>query len=76
MTTDFKLTYATMFNPPEEMHVRYEAALAQVTANLGQACAMVINNKDHFSEETFENRSPVNTDWGAGAFPAGHRPGR
>lgn len=71
MTTDFKLTYATMFDPPEEMHARYEVALAQVKANLGRTCAMVINNKDHFSEENFENRSPINTDWVLAHFPQG-----
>src|ERR1700678_826018 len=71
MTNDFKLTYATMFNPPEEMHARYETALAQVKANLGRTCAMVINNKDHFSRESFENRSPANTDWVLAQFPQG-----
>jgi len=71
MTNDFKLTYATMFNPPEEMHARYETALAQVKANLGRTCAMVINNKDHFSGECFENRSPVNMDWVLAHFPQG-----
>ena len=29
----FKLTYATMFNPPEELHTRFEDALAMVQAN-------------------------------------------
>ena len=28
----FKLTYATMFDPPEELHQRFEAALARVAA--------------------------------------------
>jgi len=27
----FKLTYATMFNPPEELHERFEAALVEVS---------------------------------------------
>ncbi len=27
---DFKLTYATMFNPPEELHTQFDAALAKV----------------------------------------------
>ncbi len=31
----FRLTYATMFNPPEEMHERFERALATVRARLG-----------------------------------------
>ena len=28
----FKLTYSTMFDPPEEMHTRFEAALEMVRA--------------------------------------------
>ena len=59
----FKLTYASMFNPPEEVHTRYDAALAKMKASLGKTYGMIINNKDHFSQATFENRSPINTDW-------------
>jgi 1-pyrroline-5-carboxylate dehydrogenase len=59
----FKLTYATMFNPPEELHQQYDAALARVKANLGKEYAMIINNKDVFADEKFEDRSPINTDW-------------
>ena len=32
----FRLTYATMFNPPAEMHERFEAALARLEAQFGQ----------------------------------------
>lgn len=60
---EFKLTYATMFNPPEELHTQYDAALAKVKANLGKEYAMLIDNKDVFAEEKFEDRSPINTDW-------------
>jgi len=60
---DFKLTYATMFNPPEELHTRYDQALAKVKANLGQEYAMIINGKDVFADEKFEDHSPINTDW-------------
>ena len=28
MSESFKLTYATMFNPPEELHMRFDEALA------------------------------------------------
>ncbi len=61
--TEFKLTYATMFNPPEELHTRFDAALAKVKADLGKEYAMIINNKDVFADEKFEDHSPVNTDW-------------
>ncbi len=60
---DFKLTYATMFNPPEELHTRFDAALAKVKAGLGKEYAMIINNKDVYADEKFEARSPVNTEW-------------
>ncbi len=61
--SDFKLTYATMFNPPEELHTRFDAALAKVKAGLGREYPMIINNKDVFAAEKYERRSPVNTDW-------------
>jgi len=38
----FKLTYATMFNPPEELHTRFDAALLKVKASLGKEHAMFI----------------------------------
>ena len=61
--TEFKLTYATMFNPPEELHTRFDTALAKVKADLGREYAMIINDKDVFADEKFEDHSPVNTDW-------------
>jgi len=67
----FRLTYATMFSPPEEMHTKYEKALEVVKANLGRDYGMIINNQDRFSAETFEDRSPINTDWVLAKFQKG-----
>jgi len=61
--SNFKLTYTTMFNPPEELHTQFNAALAKVRAGLGKEYAMIINNKDVFADEKFADLSPVNTDW-------------
>jgi len=36
--SDFKLTYASMFNPPEEVHERFEATLANMKANHRCGC--------------------------------------
>ena len=63
MTEKFKLTYATMFNPPEELHTQFDAALAHLKANLGREYGMIIDGKDVFADEKFEDRSPINTDW-------------
>lgn len=67
----FKLTYATMFNPPEEMHTRYEEALARVRANLGKEHAMIIDGKEIFAAEKFEDRAPHDTGLVLGVFQKG-----
>jgi 1-pyrroline-5-carboxylate dehydrogenase len=59
----FKLTYATMFNPPEELHKGFDKAVAKLKQNLGKEYGMIIDGKDVFSDEKFDDRSPVNTDW-------------
>ncbi|MBI3361085.1 MAG: hypothetical protein HY023_08235, partial [Chloroflexi bacterium] len=64
----FKLTYATMFSPPDLMHANYEKALAKIKAGLGKDVPMLVNGQDVFAAEKFENRSPINTDWLLGAF--------
>ena len=70
----FKLTYSTMFNPPAEMHQKYEKALAQVKANLGKDYGMIINGQDRFVAEKFPDHSPINTDWLLGTFQKGSKP--
>ena len=59
----FKLTYATMFNPPEELHKGFDAAVSRLKQNLGKEHAMIIDGRDIFADEKLEDRSPVNTDW-------------
>ena len=60
---EFKLTYATMFNPPDELHARYDAALVKVKGRLGNEHAMLIDNRDVFADEKIADLSPVNIDW-------------
>src|SRR5512133_186193 len=73
MATDssFKLTYATMYNPPEALHTRYDEALVKLKTELGREHGMIIDGKDAFSQEKFENRSPANTDLVLGIFQKG-----
>src|SRR5713101_6110965 len=68
----FKLTYATMFNPPESMHTKYDKALAGVKAGMGRDYGMLINNRDVFAEEKFDDRSPIDTNWVLGTFQKGN----
>jgi 1-pyrroline-5-carboxylate dehydrogenase len=67
----FKLTYATMFNPPEELHTHFEQALADVKGKLGDEHGMIINGEERFADEKFEDRSPSNTDVVLGVFQKG-----
>ena len=59
----FKLTYATMFNPPEELHKGFDKAVAKLKKNLGKEYGMIIDGRDVFADDKLEDRSPVNTDW-------------
>ncbi len=59
----FKLTYSTMFNPPEEMHKGFDKAVTKLKANLGKEYGMIIDGRDVFADNKYEDRSPVNTDW-------------
>ena len=69
--TPFKLTYATMFNPPEELHERFESALAQVKSEMGKEHTMLIGGQERKAKATFEDRSPIDTDWLLGYFQQG-----
>ena len=71
MTETFKLTYATMFNPPEELHTRFDEALVELKAGLGQEYAMIINGQERYAAEKFEDYSPANTDLVLGVFQKG-----
>ena len=70
-TTGFKLTYSTMFNPPEDLHRHFDAALARVRGTLGREHPMWIGGQARSGETTFEVRSPIDRDWLLGRFQNG-----
>src|SRR6266571_5264713 len=65
----FKLTYATMFNPPADVHRRFDAALAEVNRSLGATHALYINGEDHDSARHDMRRSPIDQRRVLGHFP-------
>src|SRR5512137_2788733 len=67
----FRLTYATMFNPPEKMHTDFDAAVARFRTEMGKDVPMLINGQDRYSEAKFDDRSPINTEWLLGTFQKG-----
>jgi 1-pyrroline-5-carboxylate dehydrogenase len=68
----FKLTYATMYNPPEEMHKNFDKAVAALKQNMGKEYGMIIDGKEVFADEKFDVRSPINTGWVLGRMQKGN----
>src|SRR6516162_1327778 len=66
---NFKLTYATMFNPPAEMHTRFDAALEEVNRSLGGKHALYINGEDRAAASHDTRRTPIDERRVLGHFP-------
>src|SRR2546423_14702983 len=56
---NFKLTYATMFNPPAEMHTRFDAALAELNRSLDATHPLYINGEDRVTAKHDTRRTPI-----------------
>ena len=66
----FKLTYATMFNPPEELHERFDAALARALTRLGSRHDLHVAGVDRGAQRVMEKRNPANRGQLLGEFAA------
>ena len=71
MSPPFKLTYSTMFDPPPELHARFDAAVAALRQHLGAEHALAIGGRDERAAQQFEVRSPIDTRVVIGRFQAG-----
>ncbi len=58
-TKGFKITYATLAEPAEEVHVAFETAANELQGALGRTHPIWIGGEPSLSEEVFENRSPT-----------------
>ena len=67
----FKLTYATMFNPPEELHTRFSEAMTTLKQNLGGEYPMIIRGEERFTTEKVKAYSPINTEMHLATFQKG-----
>ena len=66
----FKLTYATMFNPPEELHTQFEAAMKRLRGGLGGRHPLYIAGKDRVTERWLTQRNPADREEVLGEFAA------
>ncbi len=71
MSEPFRLTYATMYDPPDHLHSSYDAAVAHLKANLGKEYGMIIDGKERFASKKSEDTSPIDTSVVLGLFQSG-----
>ncbi len=64
----FRLTYATMFNPPEVLHERFDAALQTVSAGLGARHGLHLDGRDVEATAHAARYSPIDLDRRLGEF--------
>src|ERR1044072_4524026 len=66
---NFKLTYSTMFNPPAELHVKLDAALAELLRSLGGLHLLHIDGEDRPAARRDTRCSPIDQRRVLGDFP-------
>ncbi|MDE2856923.1 MAG: aldehyde dehydrogenase family protein [Chloroflexota bacterium] len=63
-----KVTYSTLGSPDPLLHEYFDEDVAELRANLGKTYQMYIDGEWVEGDGSFENRSPINTDWVLGEF--------
>jgi acyl-CoA reductase-like NAD-dependent aldehyde dehydrogenase len=64
----FRLTYATMFDPPDELHERFDAALARVRGTLGRRHDLFLDGTDVAAGACDRRVSPIDHELVLGEF--------
>ncbi|MBS0364623.1 MAG: aldehyde dehydrogenase family protein [Proteobacteria bacterium] len=67
----FRLTYSTMFNPPPELHARFDAAMARVRAGLGARHGLYLDGEDRMTANTLPRLNPADQRVSLGEFAVG-----
>ena len=70
-SSDFRLTYATMFDPPAQLHELFEEALEKLRPGLGGDYPLTIGGGEVFCDGKFEDRSPTDKNLVLGTFQQG-----
>ena len=72
-TPRMKITYATLSADNEELQSAFDAAIERARAQLGRTYPMLIGGEERAGAETFEDRSPIDSDLVVARFPVGTR---
>jgi acyl-CoA reductase-like NAD-dependent aldehyde dehydrogenase len=66
----FRLTYATMFDPPPQLHGQFEAAVQRTLGALGGRHRLFIDGADREGARHFVKTNPADSTCRLGEFPA------
>jgi 1-pyrroline-5-carboxylate dehydrogenase len=72
-TPTMKITYSTLSADNEELQSAFEAALQRAREDLGKTYPMIIGGEERLTDETFEDRSPIDREMVVARFPVGGR---
>ncbi|HEX7196361.1 MAG TPA: aldehyde dehydrogenase family protein [Candidatus Limnocylindria bacterium] len=72
-TPRMKITYATLSADNEELQSSFDAAVERARADLGRTYPMLIGGEERGAADTFDDRSPIDTDLVIARFPVGSR---
>jgi 1-pyrroline-5-carboxylate dehydrogenase len=72
-TPRLKITYATLSADNPELQEAFDRAVERVRGELGRTYPMLIGSELRTSDQTFEHRSPIDTDIVVSRFPVGTR---
>ena len=72
-TQRMKITYATLSADNEELQSSFDAAVERARRALGATYPMIIDGEERTAAETFDDRSPIDTDLVVARFPIGTR---
>jgi 1-pyrroline-5-carboxylate dehydrogenase len=72
-TPTMKITYSTLSADNEELQSAFEAALDRARGDLGKTYPMIIGGEQRLTDETFDDRSPIDREMVVARFPVGGR---
>ena len=72
-TPTMKITYSTLSADNEDLQNAFEAALEQARGDLGKTYPMIIGDEERLTDETFDDRSPIDREMVVARVPVGGR---
>jgi len=64
----FKLTYSTMFDPPPQLHTRFDAAVERALAALGASHSLYVSGEDRRATQAAPKNNPADQEQVLGHF--------